>query len=209
MEFPNFSDTLLVRMFHGSIPKPRLFLGNSVETPTYTNDPRGLVRPNVGGLLGGHVVVQLRDRVFGFVYIDAKKIHWVDQPEFNGEFHNYSVEEWEYIVKHRRETCFHIPATEEELMHCESYFLRECRQPSRDYSFWGERCASNVYRLLVSLNKIPSGNYRMQAFWPGALRRTLLSEAAKNQWLVSVKEGNTGEWWQGNISTFPPHPWHR
>ncbi|MFM1793566.1 MAG: hypothetical protein RLZZ252_1920 [Bacteroidota bacterium] len=217
---PVYSDTLLVRMFHGSIAKPRFLQNEVTENASLNpdikiadiklNDKQStILRPNVGGLWGGHVAMQIGDRVFGFYYKDANNIHLINKTPFNSEFHNYSIEEWEYIVAEKRETCFYIPATESELTELHDYFKHNCMQASMDYSFFGERCASNVYHLLIQLGKIPAGNYRLHAFWPAALRRTLIKHCGQNRWPITVKEGSKNEWWQGDISTFPQHPWIR
>ena len=217
---PIYSDRLLIRMFHGSIKKPQFLQNGKTENASLnpyieiadmkiTDKQSQLLRPNVGGMMGGHVAMQVGDRVYGFYYKDANNIHWFNSEPFNSEFHNYSIEEWEFIVTNKRETCFHLPATEIELSDLQAYFTQNCLNPSLDYSFFGERCASNVYHLLIKLGKIPSGNYLLQAFWPGALRRTLLKFSAVNQWAVTVKEGSKNEWWQGTIRSFPPHPWNR
>lgn len=212
---PVYKDTLLIRMFHGSIEKPSFLHNTSTLKYTINTDleiaakQSNLLRPNVGGLWGGHVAMQVGDRVYGFYYKDARRIHWFSKTPFNSEFHNYSIEEWEFIVAEKRETCFHVPATETELAELFDYFKQNCLQSSIDYSFFGERCASNVYHLLIKFGKIPAGDYRLHAFWPGALRRTLIKYCRLNRWPITVKEGSMDEWWQGNISTFPQHPWNR
>jgi len=212
---PVYKDTLLIRMFHGSIDKPSFLRNTSTLKSTINTDleiaakQSNLLRPNVGGLWGGHVAMQVGDRVYGFYYKDARRIHWFSKTPFNSEFHNYSIEEWEFIVAEKRETCFHVPATETELAELFDYCKQNCLQSSIDYSFFGERCASNVYHLLIKLGKIPAGDYRLHAFWPGALRRTLIKYCTLNRWPITVKEGSMDEWWQGNISTFPQHPWNR
>jgi len=212
---PVYKDTLLIRMFHGSVEKPPFLRKKTILPPTIKADSENadnqsfLLRPNVGGLWGGHVAMQVGDRVYGFYYKDANRIHWYSRTPFNSEFHNYSIDEWEFIVANKRETCFYVPVTETELAELRDYFRQNCLQTSIDYSFFGERCASNVYHLLIKLGKIPAGNYRLHAFWPGALRRTLIKYCLLNRWYISVKEGSTNEWWQGKISTFPQHPWNR
>jgi hypothetical protein len=57
--FDTFEEMIHVRIFHGSITKP--FTGDSYR--------------ELGGFLGGHVAVQVYDRVYGFYYADRNKIH--------------------------------------------------------------------------------------------------------------------------------------
>jgi hypothetical protein len=54
-----------VRIFHGSFAKP--FQGDHYR--------------ELGGLFGGHVAVQIYDRVYGFYYADRNNIHILPNKE--------------------------------------------------------------------------------------------------------------------------------
>ena len=128
-----------VRIFHGSVTKP--FSGDTHR--------------ELGGWFGGHVAVQVFDRVYGFYYADRNNIHIFPKNQAKSAiFQNQSLPEWEEIVRQKKETIVSIPASEEEQLWLKDYYERNVADPECDYSFWGERCASNCHRLLSEMQKI-------------------------------------------------------
>jgi hypothetical protein len=169
-----------VRIFHGSITKP--FSGDTHR--------------ELGGILGGHVVVQIYDRIYGFYYADRDHIHYFpDEANKNAIFQNQSVEEWEDIVRLKKETVISIPATDEEKQWLKAYYERNVEDPECDYSFWGERCASNCHRLLSQLGKVSPGSRFFKAFYPGQLLFTLKREAKLRGYMVRTKPGDPRRIW--------------
>jgi hypothetical protein len=169
-----------VRIFHGSFTKP--FSGDKHR--------------ELGGLFGGHVAVQIYDRVYGFYYADRNNIHIFPNPTHKSAiFQNQSLQEWEDIVKHKKETIISIPATEEEKQQMLAFYQRNLETPQWDYSFWGERCASNCHRLLTDFNKVSGGSRFLKAFYPGQLIYTLKREAKNRGYLVRTKPGDPRRIW--------------
>ena len=169
-----------VRIFHGSFAKP--FQGDTYR--------------ELGGLFGGHVAVQIYDRVYGFYYADRNNIHiFPKNASKSSIFQNQSLQEWEDSVKHKKETVISIPATEEEKQLMLDYYRRNLESPEWDYSFWEERCASNCHRLLANFNKVSGGSRFLKAFYPGQLIRTLKREAKNRGYLVRTKPGDPRRCW--------------
>lgn len=169
-----------VRIFHGSVAKP------------FT----GIPYRELGGLFGGHVAVQIYDRVYGFYYADRNNIHiFPNKANKSSIFQNQSLQEWEEIVKNKKETIISIAATEEEKQQMIAFYQRNIESPEWDYSFWGERCASNCHRLLVQFNKITSGYQFLKSFYPGQLISTLKREAKNRGYLVRTKSGDSRRIW--------------
>ena len=106
------------------------------------------------------------------------------------------MEEWAKIVKEKKETTIKIPVTSKERQFLLDYYTANLISPSCDYSFFGERCASNCYQLLKKLGKISGGSYFINAFWPGQLIRKLKRESKKRGYEVNVKSGNPNRIWQ-------------
>lgn len=180
MDFWYFWMVIHVRIFHGSFSKP--FSGDTYR--------------ELGGLLGGHVAVQIYDRVYGFYYADRNHIHIFDQPNNKSSiFQNQSLHEWENIVKNKKETIISIPATQEEMHQMIEFYQKNLIEPAWDYSFWGERCASNCYRMLTLFKKVKPRNRFLSAFYPGQLIWTLKREAQQNGFMVRTKLGDSGRVW--------------
>jgi hypothetical protein len=169
-----------IRIFHGSVTKP--FSGDTYR--------------ELGGFLGGHVAVQVYNRVYGFYYADRNKIHiFPNNRSKSSIFQNQSLEEWEEIVALKKETVISIPATDVELQWLKTYYEQNVLNPECDYSFWGERCASNCHRLLSTLGKIKPGSRFLKAFYPGQLIITLKREAKKQGYIVRTKPGDKRRIW--------------
>ena len=157
---------------------------------------RGDTYRELGGLFGGHVAIQIYDRVYGFYYADRNNIHiFPNNKNKNSLFQNQSLQEWEDIVRHKKETIISIPATEDEKELMLHYYLRNIERPEWDYSFWEERCASNCFRLLSKFNKVSAGSRFFKAFFPGQLLYTLKREAKERDYFVRTKPGDPRRIW--------------
>lgn len=170
-----------VRIYHGYIRKPKGW-----------NKPK-----EIGGLFGGHVVIQIKTKIYGFIYKDKRKIHLFSKiKNKNCYFHAYTLEEWEEIVEEKKETIVSIPVNEEELSILLQYYRRNIQEPEIDYSFFGERCSSNCYHLLKRIGKIDGGHYLFNAFYPGQFKRKLLKTARTRGYQVQIKKGSNDRIWQ-------------
>jgi hypothetical protein len=95
----------------------------------------------------------------------------------------------------KKETVISIPATDEEKQWLKAYYERNVEDPECDYSFWGERCASNGHRLLSQLGKVSPGSRFVKAFYPGQLLFTLKREAKLRGYMVRTKPGDPRRIW--------------
>jgi len=169
-----------VRIFHGSFAKP--FSGDEYR--------------ELGGLFGGHVAVQVDDRVFGFYFADRNRIHiFPNSRNKSSIFQNQSLDEWKEIVRLKKETIISIPFSKEEKLEIIEFYLKNVANPEWDYSFWGERCASNCFRLLVKYNKVSKGSRFLKAFFPAQLIFTLKREAKKSGYQITTKNGDSRRIW--------------
>lgn len=153
-------------------------------------------KKELGGKFGGHVVIQIDDHVYGFIYRDKKRIHIFPRPNRkNCTFQKQSVTEWETSVQLKKQTNVHIPVSESEKTAVLNYFDENLKEPSVDYSFFGERCASNCYHILQNIHKIKGGNYLFYAFYPGQFMKTLLNEAERSNYEIERIEGSKTRIW--------------
>jgi hypothetical protein len=150
----------------------------------------------IGGWFGGHVVMQIDEKVFGFIYSDKSNIHIFSRKKNkNGVFHEYTLEAWESIVADKKETIVEIPVSENEKTFLIDYYTINQSNPSVDYSFFGERCASSCYHLLKKIGKMQGGHYLFNAFYPGQFTRHLVKTAARKGYKVYEKEGPGDRIW--------------
>jgi hypothetical protein len=148
------------------------------------------------GKFGGHVAIQIRDFVYGFYYADIKNIHiFPKNRNKNCEFQKQTLEEWEEIIKIKKETSVKIPVSKKDIEYLLEFYAKNLKEPSHDYSFIGERCASSVYHLLKRINKMDGGNYVFNAFYPKQFRNKLVKQAAKYGYEVTVKKGTPERIW--------------
>lgn len=150
----------------------------------------------LGGLFGGHVVLQIEGHCYGFFYLNRKKIHVLPQAKnLSCEFQKQSLCEWEEIVADKKETSIRIPVNQTDYDQIRAFYKQALQQAPYDYAMLGQRCASSVYDLLKDLKIITGPHYYLAAFYPAALRRTLLKHARKQNWKVVVKQGSTDRIW--------------
>lgn len=179
-----------VRIFHGSVWK----------YPWKKRTEEKII----GGFWGGHVAVQIDDRVYGFYYQDVKRIHIFPHPkQKNCLFQNQSLAEWQEIIANKRETVIEIPISDSQKENLLQFYASNILTPEKDYSFIGERCASSCYHLLKNQKLISGRHYLLQAFYPEQFRRYLVKQALKKNWKVYSKEGSTMYWWTGKKTTQP------
>lgn len=150
----------------------------------------------LGGLFGGHVVLQIEGHCYGFFYLNRKKIHLLPHPEnYSCEFQKQPLSEWDKIVADKKETSIRIPVNKNDYAEILSFYEQALKQAPYDYAMLGQRCASSVYTLLKDLKISTGPHYFFAAFYPGALRRTLLKQARKQNWQVVVKQGSPDRIW--------------
>jgi hypothetical protein len=178
----NEAKEIAVRFYHGSRRKWK-----------YRNEPKEL-----GGKFGGHVVIQIDDFVYGFIYRDIKKIHiFPRKNKKNCVFQKQSLEEWLRSVQEKRVTNIFIPVAIADKKFLIDYFEENIVNASCDYSFFGERCASNCYHLLKQIGKIDGGSYLFNAFYPARFRRKLLKSAKEKGYRIEQFKGSEKRKWEG------------
>lgn len=151
------------------------------------------------GKFGGHVAMQIDDHVYGFYYSDINDIHiFPHKRNKRCEFQKQTLDEWNAIIKDKKETSVRIPVTPDEKVMLVDFYHKNLIEPTYDYSFFGERCASSCYHLLRSLKIINGRHYYFHAFYPAQFRKQLLKQAAKKGYEVNVKEGDPSRIWEGD-----------
>lgn len=173
---------IIVRIIHGSIRRRQ-----------HRHEPKEL-----GGKKGGHVGIQMDDFIYDFQYRDKSRIHIISKPNAkNCIFQQLTPDEWAQRYKGKQETLVTIPVTETEKTFLLDFYHQNILEPSYDYSFFGQRCASSCYDLLKKINKMRGGHYFFNAFYPGMLRRKLVAQAGEAGYDVVVVPGSETRIWEG------------
>jgi hypothetical protein len=175
-------DTIVVNIAHGSKPYKQF----KEEAKT------------IGGKKGGHVVIQIDQFEYGF-FFKGYRIHiFPHGTSKNGVFQKQTVKEWDALTKDKKVTKIFIPVTKEEKSTLLEFYANNIQSPSYDYSFFGQRCASSVYKELKSIHKLTGGSYLFHAFYPAQLRKKIVRQNEKNKYRIMVKPGSLKRKWEGD-----------
>ncbi len=175
-------DTIVVNIAHGS--KPNKQYADEYKT--------------IGGMKGGHVVIQIDQFAYGF-FFHGSRIHIFPHGKSkNGIFQKQTTKEWSELTKNKKVTKVFIPVTPEEKQALLNFYTDNLKSPSCDYSFFGQRCASSVYGALKSIHKLKKGSYLFHAFHPAQLRKEILKQNEKNRYRITVKSGSVKRKWEGD-----------
>jgi hypothetical protein len=177
------NDTAIIHFIHGSIAK---------EGCIYP-------RKRLGGLLGGHVEIELNGQVYGF-RLNKLPVHiFVDNAEFNSKYEVNTTEKWLKRTEYEKITSVYLPINEEQNRKLNAILNAYLLKSPYDYAFFGKRCASSTAEILSQSGIFqPLSNTEiMVAFLsPRPLRHTLLNLAENKHLLVKNKAGVDCRIWE-------------
>lgn len=179
---------LIAHIAHGSRPHP---------------DHRDTQKHWLGGMLGGHVVLELDSFAYGFNF-NSSRVHIFPRRNdsrqagvFEKEPANDLLERWE----NNKLTSVFIPLNDSDYVHLKNELEELHRNAEFDYAFWGMRCASTAYMLLSYVGVFESaGKFESirKAFHPRAFRKKLIRAAQQKQLQIKVQKGSTERIWEGD-----------
>ena len=175
----NHSDKIYIHFMHGSYPKK-----DCIDQ-----------RKSVGGLLGGHIEIEIEGLVYGFEFGNRQKIHVFPRKtprSFNSKCTVKQKADWLQETKYDRITTIVIPIDASKKRQLIDQFQSDHLQAPYDYAFFGMRCASYTYESMANagiMTKKPGVAYILNAFYPRQLRKKMLRWAKYNGIGVEYKEG--------------------
>lgn len=175
----NCTDEISIHFIHGSYPKK----GCTDQ------------RTRVGGLLGGHIEIEMDGLVYGFEFEDQHHIHIFpakSRASFNSKFTLKKKADWHTETKHDKITSIKIPVTALRKKALQDKLLMHYKKAPYDYAFFGMRCASATYEDIAGLGILPEKSrfqYIIHAFYPRPLRKKMLRWARNNDINVEFKAG--------------------
>ncbi len=157
-------------------------------------------KKTIGGLWGGHVVVQADSTIYGFSF-SSKKIHAVVHHRKNaGVYQVETLAEWNKAHATGKITTIEIPLTPTQYNTLIHEYETYAQQSPHDYAFFGMRCAASCYWLLGSIgieNECSRPKSIRKAFYPKALRLKLEKLAREKNYKITVQQGRKTRKWEG------------
>lgn len=155
-------------------------------------------KKTIGGLWGGHVVIQTDTNVYGFSFSSPKIHAVVHHRKPAGIYQKETLHEWTELHATSKVTTIEIPVTQAQYDTLVLEYEKYLKQSPHDYAFFGMRCAASCYWMLGSIG-IEKESSRpksvCKAFYPKALRVKLMKMAKEKDYKVSVQEGRKSRRW--------------
>jgi hypothetical protein len=153
-----------------------------------------------GGLHGGHVSIEVDDKVIGFAPSGKLHIFAKRKPEkFHSGFQLQELESFRQDSIACKYATVHIPVTQDQYMKITDIHSAYYRKAPYDYAFFGMRCAAATYEILGQLDivkrKSRLGNI-VTHFYPKPLRKKMFRIARSRSYLVTSQPGRPTRKWE-------------
>jgi hypothetical protein len=165
------------------------------------HDCKHIEHKQFGGIHGGHVYIELEDKIISF---GTNKGKWHVFPHKNRSAGKYRIDKdltWHGDTAPKKITTIIIPVTEAQLHKLKQAEKNYFEQTPYDYAFFGMRCAAGAYDMLskaeVCKRKSRFGIISKN-FYPKRLRVKLLRRAQKEHWAVLKQEGRKTRKWEND-----------
>lgn len=175
-------DSIIIHFIHGSIPEK----GCKYK------------KKRLGGYLGGHIEIEVKKEVFGFLY-DSIPINFISKNSYNSNFEIRGRTEWEKFSKNDKITSIHIPISQQQKEGLYRLLKQYVIKEPYDYAFWGQRCSSSTAEILSDvgiINKFSNLESIIAFFYPRTFRYTMIQFAKKNDLKIELKKGIECHKWE-------------
>lgn len=175
-------DSIIIHFIHGSIPEP-----DCIHS-----------KKRLGGYLGGHIEIQLDDKVYGFLY-DSLPINYIPKKNFNSKYEINDFAVWSDKTKYDMITSVYIPVDDTEKKSLKLQLEKYLHTEPYDYAFWGQRCTSSTAEVLSDvgiLNTFSNFESIIAFFYPRTFRNTMIDFAKKNDLKINVQKGIDCHKWE-------------
>jgi hypothetical protein len=182
------TDTLQVRFLYGSKPHPQ---------------HRREQKKWFGGMLGGHVGIRYDSLSYLSFFYEGRVHIFQYKNEFCSQYELQSDSAFNYImdgdVDSVKTLIIHIPISKTQRQKFEEVCANYIAETPYDYAFFGVRCGSSTYDVLMQSGLIKELSYRRmwwKIFYPKKLRSKLIRQARKNNWRMEKKKGTHKRSWE-------------
>ncbi len=154
-------------------------------------------------MLGGHVGIQYNDTSYLSFFYEGRVHIFQRKNKPSGKYELQSKEDFNYIMDKNvdsvKSLVIKIPVHDTVRLKfekiCNDYI---CTSPY-DYAFFGYRCGSSTYEILGQLGILKAYSQKKtwkKIFYPKILRRKLIRQAKKNNWVMIRKKGTHKRIWE-------------
>lgn len=174
------------------------FLYGSKPKNTY----RSTERKWFGGLLGGHVGIEISDnKIISFNPVG--KFHWVARKqEKHSAFLIHDSTQFYSLFggnpERMKKLIVHLPVSNAQYLLLDSLGEEYLLNTPYDYAFLGMRCGAAAYHLLSQIDIFPfqqPSAIQWKIFYPRKFRKRLIKLADQHQWVIHQQQGsNTRKW---------------
>jgi hypothetical protein len=177
------TDTVIVHFIHGSIVQANCIYA----------------RPRLGGLLGGHVELEVSEKVYGFrqktfpIHIFSKD----NAP--NSVFEVWTKMAWLKRTQYEKMTAVVLPINAEQKRVLQTILDNYLQKTPYDYAFFGKRCTSSTVEILTQARILPPlSNFDIMTAYlsPHPLRYTLVRLAEAKNYRILFQKGVDCRFWE-------------
>ncbi len=160
-------------------------------------------KERLGGVLGGHVEIEVDSIVYGFELEDKQAFHyWArsQKEHYNAKVTKMARPKWDLANSHERITSIEIPVTFETAASISQTLEAYYHHVPYDYAFLGMRCTANVTDVLSQHGILPVRHRYINiltAFYPRQLRYKLLQMAEIQSYEITMQKGVECRNWEG------------
>jgi hypothetical protein len=154
----------------------------------------------LGGRLGGHVLVEIGDEVYDFAFTNYRFHLFPMKKHCIGQFSVMSIEQFQNHYQDQRVTSFIIPAADSNIEKLRTLYQNNINKCPYDYAVFGMRCTASAWEMIGSAHILPSIPHRKAvygAFYPRQWRKKLYRMARAQHWKIEYQEGTTRRKWEG------------
>lgn len=178
----------------GKLAQVHIIHGSRSKYQYQETEPRSL-----GGMFGGHVVMQLDSHIYGFLFTHYRFHLFPSEKHSIGMFQDQPAGSWHEWVKNDRVTTITIPVSARQFLVMDSTYKEYNKSAPYDYAFIGMRCAASCYKILADagiLEPVTEKQSVWRAFYPRPLRKYLVKLAHERGWGIDITEGSPRRKWE-------------
>lgn len=155
----------------------------------------------IGGMYGGHVVIEVDSNVYGFNF-RSKKIHIFPHRKNNaGMYEKEKLADWKNCHKGYKITTVEIPLTMAQYEQLITEYNQNIIHSPHDYAFLGMRCASSCYWMLGTIGVVNKCNRLKsirKAFYPKMFRKKMIKLSQKKGYVTNLQKGRSTRKWEND-----------
>jgi len=151
-----------------------------------------------GGMLGGHVFIEINNTFYGFERKDEKLFHLFPRKKYNAVFKKETLEHFNHFEKSNQLLSIELKLKPHQELKLLSLVEAYHKKVPYDYALFGMRCAASTYHILSQIEFFPKSS-KLKSFilmpYPKFLRKKLLKIARKSHLKIKTQFGSeTREW---------------